>query len=514
MLTRDPVDVCVVGGGVAGALVAALAARQGMRVVVVEAGPRFDRARRFEQQQRMLILDANPWQWQRDDRDRYTDSSPTAYPLNGTRVKGVGGSTLHWGGVAQRLHDSDFRTRSRYGLGFDWPFTYDELEPYYARAERELGVAGDANSSVVRRSSPFPLPAFPDGYGDAVWREGARKLGIRIGPAPYAKNSVPYGDRPACQTFATCRICPIGAQYSADVHIAEAERTGRCEVLAETVARRIELDASGRVRAVHAAALDGRETTIRAAQVVIAAHAVESARLLLLSGVGTRSGELGRNLMEHWYVGGSGSISRRLYPNRIGFHILESGHYYDREDRHDSGAIKLEMGDGGDPLSALTSAAPRWGAALAEEECRKFGHQVWIAAETEHQPHAESRVTLDPEVKDLFGDPVPHIHMHLGEVERRTRLRATGIIQTLLEAAGATDIQVRDTPSLAAHHLGTCRMSVDPDLGVVDTNLRVHGTENLSVVGSAVFPTGGAFQPTLTIAALALRLADRLTGRA
>lgn len=510
--TEEPYDVCVVGAGVAGALVAAVAARRGLEVLLVEAGERRPVEERAELRRRHMVMRGNPWkETVREDRDRYTDDSTEPYPLNGTRVKGVGGTTLAWGGVAQRLHVSDFETRSRWGTGRDWPIAYGDLEPYYGRAEKELGVAGDASEDAPPRSGPYPMPAFPDGHGDEVWRATARRMGIDIGPAPYAKNSVAYDGRPPCQMWGACSTCPIGAQYSADVHVDEALATGNCTLLAETVARRIETDGRGRVRAVHATTLDGDDRELEAREVVVAAHAVESARLLLLSDLGTDSGHLGRHLMEHWYVGGRGRREERTRPGRQGFHILESAHFYDRDDRDEAGAIKLEFSDGNEPLAALARRDdPVWGEDLAERECREFGRWLTVTAETEHQPRVDSRVTLDREVTDRFGDPVPRIRFALGDAEERTRQRAVGIIGDVLTEAGCSDIETWRDPSPAAHHMGTCRMSADPGEGVVDPHLRVHGTENLHVAGSSVFPTSGAVQPTLTIAALALRLGERL----
>src|SRR5450631_2894530 len=145
-----------------------------------------------------------------------------------------------------------------------------------------------------------------------------------------------------------------------------------------------------------------------------------------------------------------------------------------------------------------------WGRALARHDRAKFGHWVGIAAETEQQPNPYSRVSLDPDERDLFGDPVPHIHLAFSEMDYRTQQRARDISQQLLAEAGANDIvhQPQDSNSFGAHHMGTCRMSDDPNNGVVDRNCRVHGIDNLLVVGGSVFPTVGALQPSLTIAAL------------
>ena len=505
-------DVCIIGSGVAGALVAASCVREGKRVVILEAGGRFDRARRFEQLEEYLVS-GTPWPYEHGARDRYVDMSPDfRYELASTRVKAVGGSTLHWGGTSQRLHPADFRTRTLYGYGDDWPISYDDLEPYYVLAEHELGVAGDSSVHAANRSALYPMPAFQDSFSDPVWRHAAARIGATVEKVPYAKNTVPRAGRPQCQSFSTCTICPIGAQYSADVHVAEAEASGLCDVLTNTVARRIEVDARGRATAVHATTLAGDDTVVVATEVVVAAHAIESARLLLLSGVGNANDNVGRNLMEHFYASGQAVVPHEFYPGRIGFETLQSSSYYNGEERRNTGAIKLELGQGVDPLSSA-GAKGLWGKALAEYTDEHFGHLAGVSAETEHRPHRDSRVDLDPGVKDLFGDPVPRLHFRLDEFSHATRARGAAIIARLLEAADGTDIMTTDTPRWAAHHLGTCRMAADAETGVVDRDLKVFGTSNLYVVGSGAFTTGGAVQPTLTIAALALRLGERICGK-
>jgi len=447
-------------------------------------------------------------------RDLYTDSSTAEigyeYKLNASRVRALGGSTLHWGGMINRFWENDFRVASTYGLGFDWPISYSDLEPYYSRAEVELGVAGTPNHGHPPRSQDFPMLGFPRSYGDRFWDPVGEKLGIRFDNASHARNSRPFAGRPACAAFGVCGVCPIGARYSADFHVAEAERTGNATVLTETVARRIDTGADGRVRAIHASTLSGEELEIEANHYVIAAHAIETARLLLLSEVGNHSDQVGRNLMEHWYAGAGGFTEEKAYPGQTGFVTQECSHWYEGQDRHDRGAIKLEFGDFRDPL-ASGIAGGLAGQELAAYDEEKMGRWTTIIGEVEHQPNPDSRVTLDNKMLDMFGDPVPHIHFALSDVDRRTHASAEEAINLLLEARGCRDIAPTNHFSRAHHHMGTCRMSNEPDDGVVDANGTVHGSGNLHLAGASVFPTVGARQPTLTVAALALRLADSLT---
>lgn len=508
MLTGYQADLCVIGSGVAGALIAHACAGGGLDVVMLEAGPRFDRARRHDQMRRYL-LGYDPWPMDAA-RSPYVNASGFDYPLNDYRLRAVGGSTLHWSGVAQRLRESDFETRTRYGTGVDWPIRYADLEPYYLRAERELGVSGDPSANGPARGGPFPMPAFPEGAGDALWHAAAARLGVPLERAAYAKNNLTsYDGRPACATFATCTICPIGAQYSADWHVLKAEATGRCTVLPDTPARRLETGSDGSVRMVHATRWDGGAVEVRARTVVVAAHAIETTRLLLMSGIGNRA-HLGHHLMEHWELHGLGLSDERTAPFRVGFPTLKSFHWYDGGGRQERGAIGLILHDQVNPLKAFDVSSGRWGSALARHECDTFGRWRAIEAMTEHLPNRDSVVDLDPVVRDPLGDPAPRFRFVSGATDRLTQDVARAAMGELFDAAGIVRAEIAEAPFGAAHHMGTCRMSSRPEDGVVDVHGRVHGTQNLHVAGSSVFPTGGAVTPTLTIAALALRLADRI----
>lgn len=509
MLIGHEADVCIIGSGPAGALLAESCARRGLRVLLMDAGPKLDRAHRPIQMRRALVLGRNPWPSD-PQRDAFVNSSPFGYPLNANRVKAVGGTTLRWLGMAPRLRASDFQTATRFGLGIDWPVSYDELEPYYVQAEHAMGVSGTADAMEPRRSAPYPMPAFADGYGDALWRRAAASLGAHIGPMPAAKNHRQgYDGRPACATYATCTICPIGAQYSADWHAFKAEATGSCTILPQTVARRIEADASGHVRTVHATGLDGSEHEVTARCFVVAASAIESTRLLLLSGIGNPA-HVGRHLMEHWKVSGQGTSAEPDYPNRIGFPVLTSYQHYEGADRDARGAVRLLFPNPGDPNSAFDSQPGLWGPAMAAFDCATFGHRRRVEAVVEQQPNPDSRVVLDQHQRDTFGDPVPNLNFQLSAIDQQTLHVARIALQEMMDAAHLQEVRVSQGFYGGAHMMGTLRMSERSEGGVTDRDARVHGSDNLFVAGSALFPTGGAVNPTLTIAALALRLADHL----
>ncbi len=498
----------------AGGMLAYDLAERGVNVVVVDAGSRFKLADRFTQLQRHQVLGEPIWPWMIEHRDAFTDESKDdlgySYDLNQARVKGIGGSSLHWGGLAQRLRESDFQAFNRYGMGVDWPVSYEEIEPYYCKAEWRIGVSGLQNPVDPPRSRALPMPSFPMGHADRLWLPVLDKMGISYSQTSEARNSQAFDGRSPCIAYSYCRVCPSGARYSADHHINMAELTGHCEVLTESVARRVEVNRAGTVTKVHVTKLDQSEYEIQAKQIVIACHAVESARLLLLSGLAPESDHLGRNLMEHWYLGVGGYQDQQLFPGRIGFSTLESNHFYDDKERDHRGAIKIEFGTNKhDPLIDKFDEGV-WGAPLADHDCERFGTWLSVGAETEHQPNKDSRVSLDEDKLDMFGDPIPKIRFALSDVDIATHERALEIVEELLHVRGVKETAIEQWLGPGAHHMGTCRMSETPTEGVVDANCRVHGTSNLYCVGSSVFPTSGARQPTLTIAALALRLADHL----
>lgn len=524
--TADIPDVCIIGAGLAGGLLAWELSRRGASVAVLEAGPRFDQEERWAAMDRRLRSGGRAWPVD-EGRDAFTNAGPIAYPLNDFRVKGVGGTTLHWTALTHRFHESDFRLRSLHGQGVDWPMSYDELEPFYGAAEAALGVAGEAdNPFASRRSAAYPLPAFPFSYGDRFFIDGCGALDIAVHHAPFARNSIPHDGRPACQAFATCasdHICPIVAQYTSEAHIGLAEKSGRATLLSDTCVRRLEVDGAGRVRQALFTGADGSEGAQSARVFVVAAHAVESARLLLLSrsgnfpdGLANGSGAVGRYFTDHPMVYAGGWLRQPAFPYRIGFHTAETHKFCNDERRGERGAFRLAFPNGaGPPPAELAAASGRWGAALAAEVRESFGRAVSVHGFLEPLLDEVNRVTLDPQRTDRFGDPVPRLDWRLGEFGARTAAAARAVMSDILAAAGAerTYASADGEALFCGHQIGTCRAGDDAETSVVNRDLRAHAVENLYVVGSSVFPTAGPLNPSLTIAALSLRLAQHLLNR-
>lgn len=517
-------DVCIVGTGVAGALVGHRLAEAGRSVVFLEAGEWFDPASRIERMEfaiRPDTPDTRVWDMG-GKRDRYSTSGAIDYPLNDARVKGVGGTTLHWQGNTPRFHEVDFELASERGLGVDWPISYADLSPYYTTAEAELGVAGSAGDEGPPREADYPLPAFPKRYSDGLLMEACERLGISTRDAPQARNSEPYDGRSPCIGFSTCLpVCPSGAKYSADVTVRKAEVAG-ARVVDRARVVRLEHDDDGAIVAAHYVTPDGVEHRQEARHFVVAAGAVETPRLLLLSasddypdGLANSSGAVGRYLMEHPVVGTVGRTEGPLDPEPIGFLTTTSEAFYGYERgpasfvlefRSDPPSV-LDEALGGDAVGDVRQPAV-WGDDLVAGEFTN--REVSVNAQVEMLPRAENRVALDDSRTDDLGNPVPDVSLSLSEHEHEAFEFAFEVQADILAEMGATPVRQTDpeTPAWANHLTGTARMGTDPAESVVDATLRTHDHPNLSVVGASVFPTGAAANPVLTISALALRAAE------
>lgn len=523
---RDPVEtaeVCIIGAGPAGALVAD-ALVPAHDVTVLDAGPRFSPVDRHRRQIRALrpAFDRPDVWGVGGRRDAHSTSGERSYPLNHARVKGIGGSTLHWQGMVMRLHADDFTSRSTRGVGVDWPIDYDELRPFYAAAERAMGVSGtDDNPFAPPRVERFPLSGFEPSHSDRLFERACDHLGIEMHSVPNARTSAPYDGRPACAGYGTCQpVCPSQAKYDATIHLNRAERRG-ATVLDRSPVHYLDHDAD-RVTAAVFDVGDGRERRVEADAFVIACGGIETPRLLLLSasryfpeGLANTSGCVGRYFMDHLFAGMGGTIDEPTRQHHVGFITSESHQFYDDADA-EVGPFKLEFLNfaGPSPLDiALTGDS--WGDELLAHIREHYGSHLGLGALVEQLPSEESYVGLDPYATDDRGHPVPAIHWSIDDRARRTIERANEIQGAILDELDA-EITWQVGPANtgpAYHHMGTTRMGADPSASVVDANLRTHDLDNCWIASSSVFPTGGAMNPTLTIAALALRLAETMETR-
>jgi choline dehydrogenase-like flavoprotein len=500
---HETVDVCIVGVGACGGVVAKELAEAGFSVVGLEAGLRYDPGVDFEndEAEMLKLLWSGP---------RVTSGQDPINPWSGT---GVGGGTLVWCGVTPRFHVNDFRRASIEGGGVDWPLTYADLAPYYDQVEADFGVAGEAGENPWEGPrGPFPMPPVPFSYQAQALARGVEKVGGHALHGPLAITSVAYGGREACNG---CGFCMQGCRSTAKsttlfTHVPQAEARG-ARILSESTAFRIEYDAQrSRVNGVSYFDAEGTARHISARLVVVAAHAVETPRLLLLSanntfpeGLANSSGLLGKNFMAHPTCTVTGLFNEPLngFKGPVMGDLLVQDWYETDPQRDFVRGYTLEKFVPG-PFFYASNMMNLWGAEL-KEMIRYYAHAGgwWVCGEG--LTSDKNSVTLDPEVKDKHGLPVAHL-TH-GWAENDVRLIQHGIQQSteILEAAGAWRVQAG--PVSSAHPMGTVRMGDDPQTSVVNSYCQSHDIPNLFVTDTSVFPTGGGANTTLTAMAIALR---------
>jgi len=529
-MSRSTPDFLVVGAGAAGGVVAKELATAGFRVVVLEQGP-WLREKDFQHdeiwalQRRALT---NDHRRQPNTRRESEAERATLLPTI-TYGRMVGGGTVHFTANYWRFHEIDFVERSRKGAvpgtGFDdWPITYADLEPYYTKAEWELGISGQAgvNPQEPPRSRPYPLPPLPIKPIGVLAERAARKLGWTAAPSPMAILSQAYGGRAACVHCGFCEYfgCEMQAKSSTLVTVIPAAvRTGRCDIRPESYVRKIELDRRGRAIGAVYFDRDGKEHLQRARAVVVCANGAETPRLLLMSkssrfpdGLANSSGLVGRYLMYNGSAFAAGLFEHEINGYR-GVHVSRViQDFYELDS-----ALGIAGGGGidtrfdftpiGFAVDAMPPDEPRWGPEFKRALSHHYVRTMFALAHTTSLPVESNSISLDPDVKDAWG--LPAIRVTFREHENDVRLYRWFMERNLelLDAAGAVKRWQfpLDTYYPAAHLLGTCRMGNDPARSVVDRYHRTHDVPNLFLVDGSSFVTGGRGQPTCTIQALAYR---------
>jgi choline dehydrogenase-like flavoprotein len=528
-------DVVIVGAGVAGLLAAWRLATAGTRVLVLESGPRVNRAEAVETYRQAVVKTPEspypdvpyaPRPALAALDDYYVQVGPVDFKSNYERR--VGGTTWHWLGTTLRHIPSDFELASRYGVAVDWPLSYDDLEPWYHAAEQALGVAGDSDEDLgSTRSGQYPLPPLPLTYLDRQIALAVAPLGMKVKLTPQARNSIAYDGRPPCCGNATCvPICPIAAKYDASVHAAKAEAAG-AQILDQAVAHRVEVDGAGLVSAVHFKRPDGSEHLARGRRYVVAGNAIETPKLLLISrtaalpnGVANSSDQVGRNLMDHPIQLSWGLANAPLYPYRSPLENAGIEDFRDGPFRRERSAFRIAIGEDGwsFPGTAPTGVASELlkqglrGKALADAVAQHVAREFRFAVLVEQLPLAENRVTPAYDKVDALGIPRPQLDYRLGEFVERGMAEARRVLDQIFDAVGVSFRQHGEEFFGAGHIMGTHRMGDDPATSVVNRDGRAHDHPNLFLLGSGVFPTVGTANPTLTIAALSLWTAQTIEG--
>jgi len=549
-------DVIIIGAGAAGAAMAWRLTQHGLNVLMLDAGPRYQPDRDYR-------LHTDGWEmaqfpYKAHSKGQYSfdigaSLSPewenlrswnlVAGPLNRTRVRavagsgyhhvrGIGGSTLHYTGEAHRLNPQAMNLYSRHGVGADWPVSYAELEPYYVIAENLIGVAGPDDQPFRWRSQPYPLPAHPFCKASRRIAATGPLLGMRWQANSRAALSKPFDGRPACNYCGNCGYgCPIGDKGSADVtFIRHALNSGRCLIAAETVATRLISDPGGRITGVNVIENQQTSKKLEAPIVVLAGGAVETPRLLLNSanrefnqGLANSNGQVGRNFMDSliWVSTGMLDTSADSFQGLPADAICWDFNAPDAIPGVVGGcrftSSTQEIGLTG-PINYARRIVPGFGAALKAGIRNSLGHAVSVSSFGEMLPNPETRIDIDTKQTDAFGLPLARIRSRLTEMDlKRLRFMAQQC-RRIIEATGAGRL-VEEFGSYdhfsATHVFGSCRMGNDPKSSVVNACGRAHESSNLYIADASIFPSsGGGEAPSLTIQALALRIADFIASNA
>jgi choline dehydrogenase-like flavoprotein len=563
-------DTLIIGSGAGGSAAAYVLATAGKKVLVLEAGdnhfPGLDgyderggipwplysndeikmSLRHFVYQDPLV----EPRTFRQTDNDvAYVD------PDVNLMTRNVGGAAVISSVSYPRFTVVDFRMasalaaagRSYPGTSFaDWPLSYDELEPFYTETDVLSGIAGIAEGDGSDpfqswRSAPFPLPPQPVMYVARVMANGARQLGYHPFNYPSAIVTAPYAydPRPTCVSCGLCTSygCPRNAKGSPAVTtLRKALLTGNCQLRYNAHVSRLVLDGTGRrVTSVEYIDDQGQLQTATADTVILAASAIESVRLCLLSdpggpGVGNSSGHVGRHLVFHLETIGVGIYKQRLHGERgrtitMGVADLR-GITPGGTDLQPGVPVggAMELGTSSEPITAARdtlqpeaiSAAQLAGVSLKQllVESPFSAHIAITLMHGEDAPQPTNRVDLDPTVRDVFGLPAPRITYKSHAFELDAAAYYKPLMLAIHEKAGAAYgfFQPNDpaVPSQSRHIMGGLRMGTDPTASVCDRWGKFHDLDNLYCADGAIFPTGSGYNPTPTIIAMALRIAGAI----
>jgi choline dehydrogenase-like flavoprotein len=530
-------DVVVVGAGAGGGVIAAVLAEAGKRVLLLERGQSLSFAevgRDHLRNQRLSRYgnDAGPGRtgeeadYPRVFVDFRTGKEHIVLPHEGgysNNAAIVGGGTRVYGGQAWRFHPLDFRMASTYGVPegsslADWPIAYEDLAPYYERAEQELGVAGNsaAMTHLPAYAHDYPMPPVPLNAQGRVLRRGLAALGWDALSVPLAVNTVVRDGRPACIQCQHCVgfACPVDAKNGTqNTLIPRAIQTGRCDLVTGAHVESI-LQRDGRAVGVAYWNEDGERREVRADVVVAAGGAVETARLLLNSGLGGAS--VGLNLQGHAYPGAAGLFPDVMWDGQGPGVTTATCRWNHGNDGIVGGGM---LADEFIPLpisvwkGQLPPGLTRWGSAPKTWMRENFRHVAEVKGPVLEIPTTDSRVSVDPRVRDRWGVPAARLSGASHPETVRTARFMSERAREWLQAGGATEIWSGEPGrglSGGQHQAGTCRMGDDPATSVVDPDCRVWGHDNLYLGDGSVHVTNGGFNPFLTIMALAYRTAEHI----
>ncbi|MCH2352264.1 MAG: GMC family oxidoreductase [Pseudomonadales bacterium] len=527
MDSRDePVDVLIIGAGASGAAVAWSLAETRMRIVCFEQGDWTNPSDYPTNKPDWQSQAYGPYSIDPNVRGLDTDYpiNNDGSPINVVNFNGVGGGTILYAAHFPRLHPSDFKVKTLDGVADDWPIQYEDLEPYFALNDRKMGVSGLAGDPMYPPHQP-PLPPIPLGLVGETVAKGFNRLGWHWWPSDSAIISQPYEGRDKCLNLGPCMTgCAQGGKSSTDItYWPEAIRSG-VELRTRHRVREISLRDDGMADGVYYYDEEGNERFQKAEVVIMACNGVGTPRLLLNSkssafpdGLANSSGLVGKNLMFHPVGGVQAVFEERLDSHKgpAGCCILSKEFYETDLDRGFVRGFNMQITRGGGPLtSALQgyhSGFIPWGRGPHEAFEGFFDHVASIGILAEDLPEEHNTVTLDPNLTDSDGIPAPKIDYTLSENSRKMLDFGEDRAVEAMEAAGAIDVRKTGLYRLSGWHLlGTARLGNDPSTSVVNSWGRSHDVKNLFIVDGSVFVTSGGLNPTSTIQAIGLHVADSI----
>ena len=531
----EEVDFLVIGAGASGGVIAKELASAGFRVVVLEQGPYLSESDYSHDELKYTIMPG-------------LTNDPTVQPITYRKAeqepaklkkaieygRQVGGGSVHFTANYWRFHESDFHEHSLYGdvAGAslaDWPINYQDLEPFYTKAECELGISGlaGANPFEAPRSKPYPLPPMPVKSSGLLFERATRKMGLHPFPAPLAILSQPYRGRAACVHCGFCESfgCEMQAKSSTLVSVIPvAEETGHCEIRPNSYVRNIEINAHGRITGAVYFDQSRKEVLQRAKALVLCANGVESAKLLLLSkssqfpnGLANSSGLVGKHLM--WDLGllaeGLFEYPANEYKSVQVTRLIHD--FYESDPKrgfYGGGAIdaRFDFYPAGFALGGLPPGTPKWGLEFKKTFGHYFTRTISLLSHTTSLAVESNTVTLDSEVKDAWGLPAVRITYSPHPDDLAAQAWMMQRQHEILEAMGAKKVwgDPVDSVGTSRHLMGTCRMGKNPAKSVVNSYGRSHDVANLFIVDGSNFVTSARQQPTATIQALAYRAAENM----
>lgn len=537
---KPPVyDVVIVGSGAAGGTAAWALVKAGLRVAMLETGALRRHLLDFPYHEPFPYQDPyrglkTPLSQSDEYKQRYSltgstpeepYTTPEKMPYEWFRARNVGGRTMFWGRFSNRFNENDFRAYSRDGHGKDWPLTYQDLAPYYDRAELFMGVCGEKEGHPDLPDSDNFLPPVAYKCSDLAIKRAAEKMGIRTMRVRRAMLTRSHQGYPACHYCAGCDDgCETHSFYNSAFRqvVPLIEKYPRTfTLIPEAMAYKIDLNARGLASGVrYIDKKTGQDRTVRARTVVVACGTLESTRLLLHSQIANSNGMIGRNFMEHLDVGAQAyfpelfGIDRESGDGIGGSHVIIPwfGYFRPNEKRNFLRGFQIE------PSSRIRMRPDKNAKGISgfgsdfKRDVRKWtGARVVLASHGEMLPSEKKYVELDPAVKDKWGIPVLRIHHPWEENDYAMFRYIRQTYEELFTEARAVDIRLPkqpDTPGHSIHEMGTLHMGADARTSVLNQYNQSWEVRNLFVVDAAAFTSGTHKNPTLTIMALSWRASD------